>query len=100
MEESMETICNVCHKKAEISKPEKRRDGDLEIHYIACPHCHQEYVIAVTDPALRKNIKKYLRLRQVIKAGKPRISAYREADQLHSANVERSRQLIEGYLGL
>ena len=94
----METICNVCRKKAEIEMPQIRQEGDLEIQYITCQHCGQEYVIAVTDPELRKDIQKYMRLQQIIRSGKGRVSTYREAESLHTANVKRSRELIEEYL--
>lgn len=96
----MEMICNVCHKRADISKPESRKEGDLEILCMTCPHCHQEYVISVTDPALRKNIKRYNRLRNQIKKGNVRVSVYREAEKLKAENVSRSRELIERYLEL
>ena len=96
----METICNVCKEQTEIDKPVVRKEDDLEIQYITCPHCHQEYIIAVTDPALRKDIKKYKRLRQVIRSGKARVATYREAERQKEANVLRSRELICGYLGL
>lgn len=96
----MNMICNVCKRNAEVPKPLKRTEGDLEIGYIVCPSCSQEYIISVTDPALRKQIKKYLRLSAKIRKGNAKISSYQEAEKLKTENVTRSKELIEQYLGL
>ena len=96
----MEMICNVCRKRADIEKPASRTEGELQIQYITCPECGQEYIVAVTDPALRKEIKRYIRLKRLIKKGNAAAGAYRDAEKLKAANASRCRELITGYLGL
>ena len=65
----MEMICNVCRKHAVMERPAVRTEKTLEIQYITCPVCGQEYIVAVTDPDLRKAIKRYIRLQHLIKKG-------------------------------
>ncbi|MBQ9685430.1 MAG: hypothetical protein IJV41_02625 [Oscillospiraceae bacterium] len=96
----MKTICNVCRKRTDIGKPDIRTEGDLEIQYITCPSCGQEYIVAVTDPGLRKQIKSYDRLQQKIKNGNAAVGVYRKAEELHQENVMRCQQLIAQYLGI
>lgn len=96
----MEMICNACRKRTDIEKPKLRTEGELQIQYITCPDCGQEYIVAVTDPDLRKDIKRYIRLQRMIKKGNATVATYRDAEKVKAANASRCRDLITEYLGL
>ncbi|MBR0161891.1 MAG: hypothetical protein IJQ02_11495 [Oscillospiraceae bacterium] len=96
----MEIICNVCRKRAEIEEPKIRTEGDLEIQYVGCPSCGQEYIVSVTDAELRGGVEKYIKRLQAIKTGKMNPHFYRETERLHKENTRRCRELIQVYLGL
>ena len=96
----MKIVCNICRKQGEVTEPQSRTEGELLIQYITCPECGQEYIVAVTDPDLRKAIKRYIRLQHLIKKGNAAVSVYKDAEKLKEANAARCRELITEYLGL
>lgn len=96
----MEMICNACRKRTKILELNKRMEGDLEIQYITCSTCGQEYIVSLTDQALRVSLEEYDRLRKVIKAGNAPVGTYHKVEQLHKENTKRCQQLIQAYLGL
>ena len=90
----MEMICNACRKQTDVEKPKLRTEGELQIQYITCPDCGQEYIVAVTDP------ERYIRLQRLIKKGNATVATYRDAEKVKAANASRCRDLITEYLGL
>lgn len=45
----------------------KRKDGDLDIAYLKCPHCNEEFLVSVTDSVLRSAIDNYKELSRKIR---------------------------------
>lgn len=49
-------LCNKCGAEFDVTLYE-RKDGDLDITYIQCPHCDEEYLVSVTDGVLRNAVE-------------------------------------------
>ena len=92
----MQIICDKC--KVEIHpQPETLRDGEIEHSYFRCPKCGTAYPIAVTDAALRDDIARYNRMKEIIKAMPQSKRFLRKAAKLKEHNMKRCRELMEQY---
>ena len=92
----MQIICDKC--KAEIHpQPETLRDGEIEHTFFRCPKCGSTYPIAVTDTALRDDIVRYNRMKEIIKARPQSRRFLRKTAGLKEHNMKRCRELMEHY---
>ena len=90
--------CDKCGKEASF-EPLYRREGDLEQIFLKCPECGTEYLAAVTDSELRRNIKTYEQMTQTIRIEKVTDIFIEDARKLYRENLERGRVLLEQYPG-
>ena len=90
--------CDKCGKEASF-EPLYRREGDLELIFLKCPECGTEYLVAVTDLELRRNIKTYEQMTQTIRIEKVTDIFIEDARKLYRENLERGRVLLEQYPG-
>ena len=90
--------CDKCGKEASF-EPLYRREGDLELIFLKCPECGTEYLVAVTDSELRRNIKTYEQMTQTIRIEKVTDIFIEDARKLYRENLERGRVLLEQYPG-
>lgn len=58
--------CNSCHKNFGLDERSIKtvNDGDYEVQYFVCPHCHAKYQIITTDTKMRDIIQKRKQLRR------------------------------------
>ena len=90
--------CENCGKESSF-EPLYRREGDLELIFLKCPECGTEYLAAVTDSELRRNIKTYEQMTQTIRIEKVTDIFIEDARKLYRENLERGRVLLEQYPG-
>lgn len=92
-------ICNKC-TEAFVMKLSLRTEGELEITSFRCPHCNEEYVVAVTDSALREAIHDYdTMLEEARTATDAETSGAltETARQMKEANTKRRFELMAEY---
>lgn len=88
---SRQTVkCDKCGQNIRI-KMRRKRKGDLEYQFFTCKRCNTAYVVAVTDPALRREVQRYEDLMNQARA------LSEQAQQLLQDNVKRSRELMDQY---
>ncbi len=54
-------LCNVCNQHFDLETKmlkEHRCSDGIHITYFVCPHCGAKYITIITDPNLRKMIKR------------------------------------------
>ena len=90
--------CDKCGKEASF-EPLYRREGDLELIFLKCPECGTEYLAAVTDSELRRNIETYERMVRTIRTEKVTELFIEDTRQLYRENLERGRMLLNQYAG-
>jgi DNA-directed RNA polymerase subunit RPC12/RpoP len=78
---------------------EKRAEGDLEFLFFRCPSCGARYTVAVTDPALREQIREYTELAEEGRQRRLTESQYLYLQKLKEENVARSKELRKRYGG-
>ena len=88
--------CDKCGKEASF-EPLYRREGDLELIFLKCPECGTEYLAAVTDSELRRNIKTFEQMTQTIRTEKVTDIFIEDAQRLYRENLERGKVLLEQY---
>lgn len=92
-------LCDKCGAEFELT-PHHKTEGDLDIVYIQCSYCNEEYLVSVTDSVLREAIEKYLdtmkQARTVVDA-KTSDELARTARQMKAENHIRCKELIEKY---
>ena len=76
---------------------EIRVDGEMETTFFRCPYCREGYLVCVTDEALRKNIREYVRL--YTRNQKKRLSerTQKRLQKLKASNVKRCEELKKQY---
>ena len=76
---------------------ETRVNGEIETTFFRCPHCGKVYVVSVTDEAMRKNIREYLKL--CTRSQKKRLSerTQKRLQKLKASNVKRCEELKKQY---
>ena len=76
---------------------EPRVNGEIETTFFRCPYCGKGYVVSVTDEALRKNIREYVRL--YTRNQKKRLSerTQKRLQKLKASNVKRCEELKKQY---
>lgn len=92
------TICDKCGRKFTIKLHTKDKDN-LEITYLECPKCHEQYIVNVTDEQLKADINKAIELRNKILQNSNDKEAIRDYYILKNKNCIRKKQLKEEYLG-
>ena len=90
--------CDKCGKEASF-EPLYRREGDLELIFLKCPECGTEYLAAVTDSELRRNIETYERMVRTIRTEKVTELFIEDTRQLYRENLERGRMMLNQYAG-
>ena len=90
--------CDKCCKEASF-EPMYRREGDLELIFLKCPECGTEYLAAVTDSELRRNIETYERMVRTIRTEKVTELFIEDTRQLYRENLERGRMMLNQYAG-
>ena len=90
--------CDKCGKEASF-EPLYRREGDLELIFLKCPECGTEYLAAVTDSELRRNIETYERMVRTIRTEKVTELFIEDTRQLYRENLERGRMILNQYAG-
>jgi len=78
----------------------KRKDGDLDIAYLKCPHCNEEFLVSVTDSVLRSAIDNYRELSRKIREStdaKTSAEIAEAARQMKNRNEQRCSALIAEY---
>lgn len=96
--------CGKCKAQFSVGRESMgtRKEGKLEVTFITCPQCGAEYVTTVTDAQLRKDIKRFRKMNEIIQERKEsgtRIpeSFEQKRNNLLKSNLERSRVLKEAY---
>ena len=90
--------CDKCGKEASF-EPLYRREGDLELIFLKCPECETEYLVCVTDPELRRNIRTYEEMVKTIRTEKVTELFIEDTRKLYRENLERGRVLLDQYTG-
>ena len=88
-------ICDKCGAEFEIT-PHRRIDGDIEIVFLKCTSCGEEYLVSVTDSVLRDAIEEYKRRTDAaLAAADPATSEalFIEARKINDDNLRRCREL-------
>ena len=95
-EQNYDVRCDVCGCAFPLDF-ETRVDGEIETTFFRCPYCGKGYVVSVTDEALRKNIREYVRL--YTRNQKKRLSerTQKRLQKLKSSNVKRCEELKKQY---
>ena len=76
---------------------QKKREGEIESIFLACPYCGKQYLVAVSDEKLRMDVAEYTHLAE---EGRKRRLTERMKKRLHELkerNVARSNELKELY---
>ena len=92
-------ICDQCGAEFNVA-PHQRTEGDLDIVYLQCPHCKQEYLVSITDSVLRDAIVEYNKI--MLKARTTTDTEVsddlaRKAREMKNNNLLRSRELKSQY---
>lgn len=95
-EQNYDVRCDVCGCAFPLDF-ETRMDGEIETTFFRCPYCGKGYVVSVTDEALRKNIREYVRL--YTRNQKKRLSerTQKRLQKLKASNVKRCEELKKLY---
>lgn len=56
--------CNECNEQFIINEKIRKHPNAIEETYFECPSCEYEYIVLVTDPPLRKEIKEIKKLHE------------------------------------
>ena len=91
--------CESCNAEFE-PLIEKRAEGDLEYLFFRCPSCGARYTVAVTDPALREQIREYTELAEEGRQRRLTESQYLYLEKFLEDNVARSKELRKRYGGV
>lgn len=89
-------LCDKCGAEFHCS-PHTRYEGDLEITYIQCEKCKEEYIVSITDSVLRASIDRYQRIAKTIADGKTSEYLVTMARKLMVKNHAKSCALREEY---
>ena len=89
-------LCDKCGAEFACT-PHKRIEGDLEIIYIQCEKCKEEYIVSITDSVLRTAIDRYQRIAKTIADGKTSEYLVQCARKLMERNHAKCRALREEY---
>ena len=92
-------VCDKCGAEFDVT-PRHKADGDLDIVYLVCPHCEEEYLVSVTDSVFREAIEKCREL--MVKAStatdaETSDKLARMARVMKTENHNRCKALIEEY---
>ena len=92
-------LCNKCGAEFDVA-PRHKADGDLDIVYLVCPHCNEEYLVSITDSVLREAIGKCREL--MVKAStttdaETSDKLARMSRVMKTENHNRCRALVEEY---
>ena len=91
--------CNQCGAEFELTL-RHRADGDLDITYIQCPFCNEEYLVSVTDSVLRDAISEHRKLADSIKTAADAETSMKLAEsarQMYESNNLRCFELMAKY---
>lgn len=91
----MQIKCDKCSAVSETVMPETYLEGGIEFTFFRCPECGVVYPVCATDSALRADIAKYSRMRDVIRIKPVTEQFIRKAEALKKKNIKRSRELME-----
>jgi len=89
-------LCDKCGAEFACT-PHTRNEGDLEIIYIQCDKCKEEYIVSITDSVLRAGIERYRRITKTIADGKSSETLLMCARMLMEKNHAKFRKLKEEY---
>jgi len=91
--------CDKCGADFILSLQE-RKEGDLDITFIQCPHCHEEYLVSVTDSVLRDAIKEHQGLMDKVRTATDAETSNRlieAAREMKENNLKRCSELMIEY---
>lgn len=89
--------CDACGC-AFVPEPKTRREGEIEYSFFNCDYCGKEYIVSVTDTALRQSIRKYRSLAEKLKNKPLSEETLREVTALKDANTKRAAELRQMYI--
>jgi len=92
-------LCDKCGSEFPVELF-KRKDGDLDIAYLKCPHCNEEFLVSVTDSVLRSAIDSYKELFRKIREttdAKTSAEIAEAARQMKENNSRRCLELMTEY---
>ena len=93
--------CNKCGAEFSLSILE-RKEGDLDVTYIQCPHCKEEYLVSVTDSILRDAIQEHNRLMEKARTAADEDASTQLAEtarRMKENNSRRCFELMAEYIG-
>lgn len=95
-------VCDKCGVNIDIQELQTRLEGELEVTFFVCHECNNEYIVMVTDEALRKGIKRYKRMTEVrslnMSQGKTiPVTFNQKIANILKSNAKRGSQLLEEY---
>ena len=91
--------CDKCGAEFPLSLQE-RKEGDLDITFIQCPHCREEYLVSVTDSVLRDAIKEHQGLMDKVRTATDAETSNRlieAAREMKENNLKRCSELMIEY---
>ena len=90
-------ICDHCGKEGSF-EPLYRRKGDLDLIFLKCPECETEFLVAVTDSALRRDIETFDQMARNIRNGNVTEMFIEDVRKIYQENLARGKSLRDQYL--
>lgn len=96
--------CNECNEQFAISEKIRKHPNSIEETYFECPYCEYEYIVLVTDYALRKEVRdikklheRYIRRRSKATAKSEVLKTRLEADKIMQDAMEAVDDVLDDW---